>query len=441
VKEKFLNHIDYVLTTCVILLVSFSVFFIYSAGIDSEGNLTSTVYTKQIIWGIIGLIVMLGLSFLDYRRYARTIPYVFGFFIFLLVLVLALGYMFPRHFVKHGAKSWLGIGNLGIQPSEFCKVVFIMFLAWFLDQSKNMNPLKRTFLACAILAVPAGLILIQPDFGTAFIYIPVFFVMCFVGGIDLKHLAFIFFTGVLLILFTFIPLWYENVRNITLMSHTTKLFFMIGLYVNLVIIFALSLAGYFVYTQAKHIFYWICYVSLMLLIALIGAQIFPHFLNEYQVKRLIIFLDPNLDRLGAGWNIINSKIAIGSGNFLGKGFLNGTQSHLQYLPEQKTDFIFSILAEEIGFVGGILIFCIYLVILLRIIYILKNTINSYGYNIGIGIAALIFFHFIINVGMVMGIMPVTGIPLLFMSYGGSSLLTSMISLGLIMSIRAHKFEF
>ena len=162
-------------------------------------------------------------------------------------------------------------------------------------------------------------------------------------------------------------------------------------------------------------------------------------LKDYQIKRLIVFIDPDSDPRGAGWNIIQSKVAIGSGNIFGQGFLRGTQSHYRFLPEQSTDFIFSILAEEFGFVGGISVFILYLVILLRMIFILRKANTAFGYYVCAGIIAMFFFHFIINVGMVMGIMPITGIPLLLLSYGGSSLWTAMICLGLVMSIKAHKF--
>ena len=152
-------------------------------------------------------------------------------------------------------------------------------------------------------------------------------------------------------------------------------------------------------------------------------------------------MNPNSDPRGAGWNIIQSKIAIGSGNFLGRGYLQGTQSHLRFLPQQSTDFIFSILAEEAGFIGGIFVYSIFLLILLKIIVIIKNTTNTFGSYIACGILGMFFFHFLVNVGMVMGIMPITGIPLPFLSYGGSALLVNMSCIGIIMSINARRLDF
>ena len=165
------------------------------------------------------------------------------------------------------------------------------------------------------------------------------------------------------------------------------------------------------------------------------------FLKDYQIKRLIIFMDPNVDPLGAGWNIIQSKIAIGSGGWFGRSYLHGTQSHYRFLPQQSTDFIFSILSEELGFIGGFIVFILYFVIMFRILIIIKNTSNRFGMYIASGILGMFIIHFFINVGMVMGIMPITGIPLLFLSYGGSSLLTAMSCIGILMSINSRKLDF
>ena len=174
-----------------------------------------------------------------------------------------------------------------------------------------------------------------------------------------------------------------------------------------------------------------------------GALILSYFagkvLKDYQVMRLIVFIDPYADPRGAGWNIIQSKTAIGSGNLLGRGYLRGTQSHYRFLPEQSTDFIFSILSEELGFVGCMTVFALYFLIFIRTIFIIKNASNTFGMQIAAGILGMFVFHFMVNVGMVMGIMPITGIPLLFLSYGGSSLWTAMICVGLLMSVSSRKF--
>jgi len=156
--------------------------------------------------------------------------------------------------------------------------------------------------------------------------------------------------------------------------------------------------------------------------------------------RLIVFLDPNVDPLGSGWNIIQSITAIGSGGPFGMGYLQGTQSHYRFLPQQSTDFIFSILSEEWGFLGGLVVFILYGTILARSLIIIKKTENNFGALVATGIAAMYFFHFMVNIGMVMGMMPITGIPLLFVSYGGSSLWTAMTASGLLMSINMRRLD-
>ena len=191
----------------------------------------------------------------------------------------------------------------------------------------------------------------------------------------------------------------------------------------------------------KKYYYWIAYTFTIITLALVLSIGAGKVLKDYQIKRLIVFLDPQTDPLGSGWNIIQSQIAIGSGNIFGQGFLQGTQSHYRFLPQQSTDFIFSILSEELGFFGGLLVFGLYLVIILRGFSVIRTTTDVFGCYIASGVCAMIFYHFIVNVGMVMGIMPITGIPLLFLSYGGSSLWTAMISIGLLESVKLRRLDF
>jgi rod shape determining protein RodA len=156
--------------------------------------------------------------------------------------------------------------------------------------------------------------------------------------------------------------------------------------------------------------------------------------------RLIVFLNPNVDPRGAGWNIIQSITAIGSGGIAGRGFLQGTQSHYRFLPEQSTDFIFSIFSEEAGFLGGLLVFALFLVICMWILKLMKTVVDPFAVYVCAGIAGMYIFHFLINVGMTMGIMPITGIPLLFMSYGGSAVISAMTGVGLVLSIHIRRFN-
>ncbi|MBQ9623534.1 MAG: rod shape-determining protein RodA [Treponema sp.] len=434
---KFLQFFDFILFFCVVALVTFGVLFIYSSGINSEGMNVSSEYVKQIIWGSTGILLMLALSLFDYRKIIRYVPQIF---------IAACGVLiFTKFFGRYvnGARSWLGIGPFGIQPSEFTKVVFILFLAWYLDKTKKTQDQRKRFIvSLGIMFIPMGLILAQPDLGTSLVYFPIFLAMTFIAGIPVRYILFIFLGGMMTIIFTVLPIWESQIAHhsvifIRVLTNTT---------LRLILIFAtgsigvLSLLGMFFYRHNKY-FYWISYFAAIFCGALIFSYFAGKVLKEYQVMRLIVFIDPYADPRGAGWNIIQSKTAIGSGNLFGRGYLQGTQSHYRFLPEQSTDFIFSILSEELGFVGCMAVFALYFLIFMRTIFIIKNASNTFGLMIASGVLGMFVFHFLVNVGMVMGIMPITGIPLLFLSYGGSSLWTAMICVGLLMSVSSRKFGF
>ena len=191
----------------------------------------------------------------------------------------------------------------------------------------------------------------------------------------------------------------------------------------------------------KRYYYWITYVAAIFAVALVASLGADKVLKAYQKERLIIFLDPYSKPEGSGYHLIQSLIAIGAGGFSGRGFLNGTQSHYRFLPQQSTDFIFSIISEEFGFIGGVTVFALYLIIIFRIVKIMRNATSVYALYICAGILGMFLYHFMVNVGMVMGIMPITGIPLPFLSYGGSALVTNMIAVGLLLSINARRLDF
>ena len=437
-KNRIWESFDYLLLGCMLILVSLGVAFIYSSGVNSDGVLVTNEYIKQLIWAGVGLVFMVGFTLFDYRKIERVALWLFLGIIFLLIITLV---PFIGRKVN-GARSWLGIGDIGFQPSEFGKICFIFMLAKYLDESVNENPIRRFIIASCIFIVPFGLILIQPDMGSATVYIPIFIIMCFVSGIPVRFIMFILGTGTAMIVFTILPVWNEFIahNSVVLISALTN--FKLKMLI-LLAFFAIFLISFIVrvYFHGPKYYYWIAYVFCVLTIGLLMSFFAGKFLKDYQIKRLIIFMDPNVDPLGAGWNIIQSKIAIGSGGWFGRSYLHGTQSHYRFLPQQSTDFIFSILSEEFGFLGGCIVFVLYMIIMFRTLVIIKNTSNRFGMFIASGILGMFIIHFFINVGMVMGIMPITGIPLLFLSYGGSSLLTAMSCIGLLMSINSRKFNF
>lgn len=426
---------DYLLILVVLVLVSIGVLFIYSSSINSEGISVTNEYIKQIVWGSIGFVIMILVTLYDYRKMQSKAPYLYIFLIILLIYTRIFG-----RFVN-GAKSWIGIGEFGIQPSEFGKIFFIIFLAKILDDTQNENQIKRFAYATGVLLLPMGLILIQPDLGTASVYVPIFLVMCFIAGIPLKYILYMLSFGMGTIFFAILPVWNSEIaatpHAVISILTTMKLRAVLISAVALI-----TLLGYVIrrYLHGPKYIYWITYIFSILTLSLLFSLALGKFLKDYQIKRLIIFMNPNKDPLGAGWNIIQSKVAIGAGGLMGQGYLHGTQSHYRFLPQQSTDFIFSILSEEFGFVGGCAVFSLYFVILFKILYIIRKCVNKYGTYICGGILGMFSFHFFINVGMVMGIMPITGIPLLFLSYGGSSLLTAMTCIGLVMNVNARKSD-
>ena len=435
-KKLFIFKLfDYVLLICVISLVFIGICFIYSSSVNAEGISVSNEYVRQIVFATSGLILMIVCAAFDYRKFIRFIPWVFAMYILILLYTLIFGR------IVNGAKSWLGFGGFGIQPSELGKIVFILFFALYLDKSRNIPPFKRFIISCVIVGLPFCLILIQPDMGTSSVYLPIFLAMAFVAGISIRYLLFLVIIGIGTITFTILPILNTEILNNSIpfarvLTNTKLLLLIIA---GLGAITIVGVVGNILYKN--QLYYWISWVSGSITLSFVGSIAASLILKEYQIKRLIVFLNPDIDPLGSGWNIIQSKIAIGSGGSFGQGFLQGTQSHLRFLPQQSTDFIFSIIAEEIGFFGIFFIFTLFGILFFRIIHIMNNTKNTYGYYIAAGILAMFFFHFMVNVGVAMGLMPITGIPLFFLSYGGSSLWTAMIAIGLLKNIYFRRLNY
>ncbi|GHV07371.1 rod shape-determining protein RodA [Spirochaetia bacterium] len=434
-RPRDMVEIDFFLLLSAITLSVFGVLFIYSSGINSSGELVSNEYVRQIVWATAGVIIAMVLSMIDYKRIKEISLYLYlG-----TLALLAYTCLFGRY--VSGARAWIGIGIFGIQPSEFAKITTILFLARYLDDSKRTpEAFSRFLIACIIVFVPMAVILIQPDFGTSLVFIPILLVMTFIAGVAIRYVLFltacIGFTGILMVL----PLWQSNIlhRSIPALLILTNARFTAIAVMALGIIAAIALFGFVRFK--KRYFFWIIYGAAILVFSL-GASFMSHkVLKDYQIMRLIVFIDPNVDPRGAGWNINQSITAIGSGGLSGKGYLQGTQSHYRFLPQQSTDFIFSIFTEEWGLLGGLLIFALFLLICLRLVRIMRTTTDSFGAYIAAGISGMFIFHFLINVGMAMGIMPITGIPLLFMSYGGSSILSAMAGIGLSLSIYVRRFQ-
>jgi rod shape determining protein RodA len=428
-------EIDFFILFAAIVLSIFGVFFIYSSGVTSSGELVSREYIRQIIWACTGVTAALALALFDYNRLRDwSIWFYLGTLALLLYTCL-----FGR--VVNGARAWIGIGVFGIQPSEFAKISTVIFLARYLDDTKRSGgAFIRFAISCVIAFAPMGLVLIQPDFGTSLVFIPLLLVMTFIAGIAIRYVIFlsacIALTGVL----TVLPLWQSLILRkpvpVLVVLTNPRLVALAALVFG--VITAIAAFGYAKYK--KKYFFWITYTVAIIIFSLGASYVARKVLKDYQMMRLIVFLDPNVDPRGAGWHIIQSITAIGSGGLAGRGFLRGTQSHYRFLPTQSTDFIFSIFSEESGFLGGLLVFALFLIICLRLLRLMKTTADPFGAYICAGLAGMYCFHFLVNVGMTMGIMPITGIPLLFMSYGGSSVFAAMIGVGLASSVHVRRYN-
>ena len=426
---------DFFLFIAIQLLMITGIFFIYSSGVNSNGVVVSDEYIKQIVWVISGNIILLVVAFLDYKTFKGLAPWLYMFMIVLLVLTALFGT------VVNGSRSWLGIGSLGIQPSELSKLSTILFLAVYLENNrKSTQSLSVFIVGFMICAVPMGLILMQPDLGTAMVFIPIFIVMMYIAGGKNRYLLFMIAVGLLTIFFSMYPYYNlyiaESASNLVILFNNKSVMIIVSIIVASICI--LGIVGYLF--TGKTYFYAIASVLGIIDISYVMSFFARNVLKEYQVMRLIVFLNPQVDPRGSGWNIIQSVTAVGSGGAFGKGYLQGTQSHYRYLPEQSTDFIFSIISEEIGFMGNLFIIFLFVVIFWRGLNIILKSQDLFGSLIASGMVGMLFFHFMINIGMAIGIMPITGIPLVFLSYGGSSLWTALLGIGILLSVYHRRYK-
>ncbi len=377
-------------------LIILGLMAIYSA---TNGAGETILFYRQLAWGCIGVFVMLFVYFNDYR-FIRDNSYIF-YIIGVLLLVAVL--IFGRKIA--GQTSWVRIGFFSFQPSEIAKMSTILALARFLSEDEtDIRSIPHLLIALAIPLFPAMLIMLQPDMGTTLTCLSFIVPMIVMAGFDLYLLMLLVIPVILMLSGFFNP------------------FFIIGL--------ALLLLLALVMQKKKFHLHQLGVTSAGLLAALFTNRFAAEILKPHQMKRIQTFLDPMSDPQGAGYNALQAKIAISSGGFFGKGFLEGTQTQLRFIPAQWTDFIFCVIAEELGFIGSALLLGFFLVLILRFIRIVFSIKNRFVELTFAGYAALLMVHVVINVGMTLGLIPVIGVPLPFVSYGGSSLLGNMIMVAL-----------
>jgi rod shape determining protein RodA len=360
IDRRLLQNVDWPLLGATLGLVILSASTLATLHVGRAGG---GVALRQIAWFGVGLVALMVVASIDYRRLVQIAPllYVLG------LLTLVAVFVFGR--TVSGARRWLLVGPVSIQPSELFKICFVLMAVWLVT-SRWAQPVGKTalVLAAPMLVVPMALIVKQPDLGTALLLLPVLIALLVAAGLRLRLLG------------------------------------------------GLALAG------------------------LAAMPLVWFVLREYQRERILVFLDPLRDPLGRAYNVIQAKIAIGSGQLLGKGVAGATQSRLAFLPERHTDFIFAVFAETWGFVGCLVLLTCYALLLLRGFDIAASTREPVGRLVALGVTSLVATQVLINVGMVTGLLPVVGIPLPLMSYGGSSMVVSMMALGLLLSVRMRQFQ-
>jgi rod shape determining protein RodA len=395
---------DIITFILILALVGVGTIAIYSATSVADVDANS-FFVRQIMWAILGVIIMITISVIPLRIINRFSYWFYGFTLFTLLLVYVVGK------VGQGAERWLVIGPVHIQPSEFAKLATVLAVSKFLsDQYADINKLKYFFISVGLILVPFILIARQPDLGTSLVFLALVIPVLFWAGLNWFSI-FIILTPVLTIILSF---------N-----------FISFLILMLTITIILILSG------KKPIIL----VAVFLLNIVVGI-ITPYLWNQlrpYQQQRILTFINPEQDPKGAGYQIIQSQVAIGSGGLWGKGYMNGTQTHLRFLPAQHTDFIFSVIGEEFGFVGVSAILLLFMLLIIRLIAIAGAIRQSFESMVVIGIATIILFHVMINIGMTIGMAPVTGLPLPFLSYGGSALMANLIMMGIILNISRTKY--
>lgn len=436
-RSKLVFSFDIVLVLSALALAAVGITFIYSSGYaQTAGQPLNSEYFRQILWTVLGLVLLVTAALIR-GDWIQNLSY-YGFIAALVLVILTL--LFGR--VVNGSRSWLGILEFGIQPSEFAKLGYILAMARYLsDRPKGLGTIPGLIKPVLFFLLPAAiLIALQPDVGTLLVFFPVTLVMFYFAGARRQHLGYVVLTVFLTGAFVILPLWEQHILKtdlpiLAIFTETTPAI-LFGAFIAFCL--TLSVIGHFV--LKRRVFYWLMFALSSILIAFVLAEAAAFVMKDYQLMRLISFLDPSVDSRNTGWHIIQSTIAVGSGGFWGKGLLQGTQAQLQYLPEQSTDFIFSVISEEWGFVGALLVFALYGLVLYRMIRIGYLSKDMYSLYASVGIATMFFFHFIVNIGMTIGLMPITGIPLLMVSYGGSNMLMSLISIGIILNFGINRYK-
>lgn len=466
---NMLNNTDWVTVGIYLVMVILGWINIYAAVFDEQhGSILdlSQRYGKQLIWIIAAIALAITIFLIDTKFYSFFAYIIYAIAILLLIGVLILGKEI------HGARSWFQIGSFHLQPAEFAKIATCLALAKYLSSyNTKIDSFKAALHVLGIIFAPALLIAIQPDMGSALVFFTFILVAYREGFPDVfliigVIMAFLFFLALLLDQFIiFLLIMGLALLIYWILSRSLKNTFVAGIlfavpaailylltrldllsmnrYYILLLAVVLALPFYLIYAYRKRL----RNIYLIILVA-VGAAVFTfsvdyvfhNVLKEHQQHRVNILLGIESDPLGLGYNVNQSKIAIGSGGFAGKGFLQGTQTKFDFVPEQSTDFIFCTVGEEWGFLGTSMVIGLFVFLLIRLIRMAERQRSDFSRIYGYGVVSVLFFHFAVNIGMTIGLLPVIGIPLPFFSYGGSSLWAFTILLFIMLRMDASRME-
>lgn len=463
------SNLDWFTVILYIALVFLGWINIYAAVYNEQHHSIldfSQRYGKQLIWIIAAIIMALAVLLIDIKFYTFFAYIIYGLMIFLLIMVLIFGKE------VHGTKAWLSFGSVQLQPSEFAKFATCLALARYLSTYNiKISNVKTIAVSLVIIFTPALLIMLQPDMGSVIVYaalilvlyregLPgtILFIFALVPALFILALVMEKFTLVLILLGISMAAYAIFSKQIKYTFYGLLIiggFF--GILYGLNLMLDLAFANYLlllISTGISSIVFVISayikrlrglYLTLLFLVGSITFTlsvdyVFQNILKEHQQRRINILLGFEDDPQGVGYNVNQSKIAIGSGGLTGKGFLRGTQTKFDFVPEQSTDFIFCTVGEEWGFLGTSVVIILFTLLLVRLIVISERQRSTFTRIYGYGVISILFFHFLVNIGMTIGLLPVIGIPLPFFSYGGSSLWAFTILLFILLRLDASRLE-
>ena len=432
--------IDNYLLVLVLSLTFTGILFSYSSDLQINQEVSfNTRYLRQIFFLISGLMLMWFVSSIYYKKLASYYYIYYAIIILILLYTLLISGQATK---LSDAKRWISLGIIRVQPSEFLKIIMIISTAkiftLFYD---NLNQWRKIALVSAFIFFPIGLVLLQPDLGTSIVFIPIYLGMFFFTQINKKTILLIIVALLLLPIVSLVNSYLHLHDLEKVISQFIPLKWLWVLTFILILLFTLLIG--IVNLFWKNLFL----RDLTLFLAVACGSIFLSFildsfiLKDYQKARIFSFINPysNVTKFHSGYHIIQSQITIGSGGILGKGLFNGSQVQLGFLPARGTDFIFAVIGEELGFLGVFVIILLFYLLFLRLIYMLYRIEDILGRLIVMGIIMMFFFQFIVNISMTIGLAPITGLPLVFITYGGSTLWTSYIAIGLVSNIYHNRY--